>query len=332
MDDHSSHSLSDEIQGLISMPLESLEKVGELRRRWLGKEGTLKEALKNLRNLPPEERVSVASQLNDLQTTLDAFLESEDERLRGDAQAKALEQEYVDLSLPGTHRARGGIHPVTKVERTIQRILASCGFSVLSGPELETEYYCFDALNIPKHHPARDLQDTFFTESGKVLRTHTTSVQSRVLETKQIPLKVASMGRVFRNESEDASHRAMFHQLELIWLEKQIGLSHLTGLITYILKELYGKQKRIRFVSKYYPYTEPSIGAQIDAGGDEWTTVGGAGVIHPAVLREFGYDPSQVQGVAFGLGTSRLVAEFFSMGHLRDVYANDLRVLKGLIA
>jgi phenylalanyl-tRNA synthetase alpha chain len=216
------------------------------------------------------------------------------------------------------------------------------------GPEIETEYYCFDSLNIPKHHPARDMQDTFYTETGHVLRTHTTSVQARLLQTrslfegKKLPIKVASFGKVYRNETEDASHTAMFHQFELVWVEKGLTLANLLAMITHIVKELYGKRRKVQFVPKFYPYTEPSIGPRIDCvicksagcpscGGAGWVTVGGAGMIHRNVLLEFGFNPDEVAGFAFGLGSSRLAGQMYNLPHLRAVYENDLRILKKVV-
>ncbi len=319
-----------------------------VKRDWLAKEGIVKELFKGLRDVPAEEKPAVAQLLNDLRTTVESRLEAKEGALKRLALKKQLEEEYLDCSLPEATPGLGSVHPVTIVEERISEILRPFGFQSVHGPELESEYYCFDALNIPKHHPARDMQDTFYSETGHVLRTHTTSVQARLLqarslfEGKKLPLKIASFGKVYRNETEDASHQAMFHQYELVWVDEGLTLSNLMALITHIVKELYGKRRRVQFVPKFYPYTEPSIGPKIDCsicktagcascGGAGWVTVGGAGMIHRNVLAEFGYDPEKVSGFAFGLGTSRLAGQMYNLPHLRAVYENDLRVLKEIV-
>jgi phenylalanyl-tRNA synthetase alpha chain len=319
-----------------------------LKRDWLSKDGTVKELFKGLRDVPVERKPEVAAALNDLKNLVEAGIESKERFFKESALRKQLEEEYLDLSLPEVGGGLGAVHPITIVEERITEILRPFGFESVMGPELETEYYCFDALNIPKHHPARDMQDTFYTETGHVLRTHTTAVQARMLqnralfEGKKLPLKIASFGKVYRNETEDASHQAVFHQYELVWVEKGLTLSNLQALITHILKELYGKRRKVQFVPKFYPYTEPSIGPRIDCsicrgagcsscGGSGWVTIAGAGMIHRNVLAEFGFDPNEVSGFAFGLGTSRLASQMFNLPHLRAVYENDLRVLREVV-
>jgi len=324
------------------------DDVDLLRRDWLGKEGFVKELFKGLREVSAEEKPAVAQLLNQLREKVEGVLEAKDQGFKSKALQRQLDEEYLDLSLPEAGSGLGAVHPVTIVEERITEILRPFGFQNVMGPEIETDYYCFDSLNIPKHHPARDMQDTYYTETGHVLRTHTTSVQARVLQQRalfengKLPIKVASLGRVYRNETEDASHQAMFHQYELVWVEEGLTLSHLMGLITHILKELYGKRRKVRFVPKFYPYTEPSIGPQIDCsvcrgegcaacGGAGWVTVGGAGMVHRNVLSEFAFDPEKVSGFAFGLGTSRLAGQMYNFPHLRSVYENDLRVLKEIV-
>jgi phenylalanyl-tRNA synthetase alpha chain len=324
------------------------EDVEILKRDWLSKDGTIKELFKGLRDVAPEGKPAVAALLNQLKSQVESSLEAKETFFKQGELRKRLEEEFIDLSLPEMGGGLGSVHPVTIVEERITSILRPFGFQSVMGPELESEYYCFDSLNIPKHHPARDMQDTFYTESGHVLRTHTTSVQARMLQSRalfegrRLPLKVASFGKVYRNENEDASHQAMFHQYELVWVEQGLTLANLMGLITHIVKELYGKRRKVQFVPKFYPYTEPSLGPRIDCsickgggcpacGGAGWVTVGGAGMIHRNVLTEFGFDPDQVSGFAFGLGTSRLAAQMYDMPHLRAVYENDLRILKEVV-
>ncbi len=311
-----------------------------VRRDWLSKEGIIKSLFKQLKDVPVADKPAAAQKLNALRDKLDKFVAQKELEFEAKLRDTKLSAEFYDLSLPGSSPGVGSVHPVTMVERKIAEILRPFGFKSVQGPEIETEYYCFDALNIPAHHPARDMQDTFYTHTGHVLRTHTTSVQSRVLEKGQVPIKVASFGRVYRNETEDPSHQAMFHQFELVWIEPGLTLANLTGLISHILKELYGKRRKVRFVPKFYPYTEPSIGPQIDCaickgvgcsacGGSGWVTIAGAGMVHRNVLKEFKLDPDKVSGFAFGMGTSRLASQFCNIPTLKEVYENDVRILKG---
>lgn len=319
-----------------------------LSREWLSKDGIVKTLFKQLQVIEPPDKPRYAQGLNQLKTLLEKEIASKERQFSNEKLNQSLKDEYYDCSLPSNYPGLGAVHPVTQVERKIAEILKPFGFSNVLGPEIESEYYCFDALNIPPHHPARDMQDTFYTDNGFLLRTHTTSVQARMLEecSKQknrgLPLKIASFGRTYRNETEDASHQAMFHQFELVWLEEGLTLSNLMALIQHILKELYGTRRKVKFVPKFYPYTEPSLGPQIDCifcksegcaacGYAGWVTVGGSGMVHGKVLREFNYDPEKVQGFAFGLGTSRLAAQVTNIPKLKMVYENDLRILRGLI-
>jgi phenylalanyl-tRNA synthetase alpha chain len=306
---------------------------------WLSKEGTIKGLFARLREVSPAEKPGIASRLNFLKETAERFVREKEEELKTALIEARIQDEFIDLSLPSGGTALGMAHPITLVERRISEILRPFGFKSVYGPEIETEYFCFDSLNIPKHHPARDLQDTFYTSTKHVLRTHTTSVQSRKLKEGGDIIKIASFGRAYRNETEDASHQSMFHQFELVWLEEGITTANLMGLISHILKELFGKRRKVRFVPKFYPYTEPSLGPQIDCsicnakgcpscGGAGWVTVGGSGMIHRNVLTEFGYDPNKVGGMAFGLGTSRIAAQFYGFPTLKSVYDNDTRVFR----
>lgn len=316
-----------------------------LHVKWLSKKGIIKTLFAELRNVEPEQRALIAAELNRLKVAVEEFCQGKEQEFeRAGLQARLLE-EFFDLSLPSQSTGLGQLHPIAKIERKIMSVLEPLGFKAVYGPEIETEYYCFDSLNIPKHHPARDMQDTFYTDTGHVLRTHTTSVQARVLEAGggriNEPLKVASFGRVYRNETEDASHTSMFHQFELIWIEAGLKFCHLVGLVEHILRALYGAETMVRFVPKFYPYTEPSVGAQIACGlcqgagcsfcgGAGWSTIAGAGMVHSQVLREFKYEPEKVSGIAFGLGTTRLAAQAFKLPRGKMLYEPDVRTIKSL--
>lgn len=308
------------------------EELESLRVSLLGKDGVFRRLFADLRSLSADEKPQTAAKLNELKSLVEGMLASQGSLILSELNKKKLQEQRVDLTYPMLGSGIGRAHPITRVELDIAEVLTAYGFRHVEGPEAEEEYYCFDALNIPKHHPARDMQDTFYTDTQQVLRTHTSSVQTRELEKKELPVKIACRGRVYRNETIDASHSDMFHQYEVLWVEPGLKLPHLLDLLTQVLKELYGKSRKIKFVPKFYPYTEPSIGALINSlDGSGWTTVGGAGMVHRKVLQEFGYDVEKVSGLAFGLGTSRLVSERFGIPTMRDLYDNDLRILKKLV-
>lgn len=319
-----------------------LTQLDELRRRHTGKSSAVKQALRTLRDVPEAERPQVAATLNEAQRTLEAELAVAAERLEARADSQRLEREWEDLSLPGAAPRRGSRHPVTDIERRCLAVLRQLGFRLVDGPEVESEFYNFDALNIPRHHPARDMQDTFFTSEGLLLRSHTTPVQARVLEQRPpLPIRVASAGRVYRNEAVDATHVPMFHQLEGFWVDRGLGFAHLKGILRFVVQALYGPERLFRFKPKYYPYTEPSLGMDLaciacsGAGcnachGAGWVTVIGAGMIHRRVLATFGYDPDEVTGLAFGWGTTRMAAQWIGATQIRSLYEQDLRLFRAI--
>ncbi|MEL6343905.1 MAG: phenylalanine--tRNA ligase subunit alpha, partial [Myxococcota bacterium] len=241
-----------------------------------------------------------------------------------------LEAERMDLTMPGIAPRRGSRHPLTAVERRCMAVMRQLGFRRVDGPEVELQYFNFDALNIPKHHPARDMQDTFYVDGDLVLRTHTTSVQARALsKSPPLPFKIVSQGRVYRNEAVDATHLAMFHQFEGIWVEEGLTFAHLKGVLAFIVETLYGEGK-IRFKPKFYPYTEPSIGVDLQTADGGWVTILGAGMIHPKLLINFGYDPDKVAGIAFGLGTTRMASAAVGIDTVKPLYDQDLSLQSAL--
>lgn len=318
------------------------DELDEARRVHTGRKSAIKAAFKTLRDLPADERPEVAKALNQAQATMKAELDEAEEHIEEKAIAARIEHEWMDLTLPGVAPRRGAIHPLTAVERRCMDVLRRLGFEWVDGPEVEDAYYNFDALNIPEHHPARDMQDTFWVTGGKLLRSHTTTVQARVLEQHPpLPIRIASMGRVYRNEAVDATHLAMFHQLEGLWIDKHLTFAHLKGVLSFIAHALYGKGRDIRFKPEYYPYTEPSIGCDVSCGvcggsgcdachDTGWVTILGAGMVHPKVFLEFDYDPSEVSGIAFGLGTTRMTAQSHGVTKIKDLYEQDQRVLRAL--
>jgi phenylalanyl-tRNA synthetase alpha chain len=313
----------------------------EVRRLHTGKKSPIKSAFKELRSVAAEERSTVAAALNQASQTIASELDAATATVAANALAAQLNAEWQDLSMPGQAARRGARHPLTEVENKCMDVLRRLGFELVDGPEIDAAYYNFDALNIPEHHPARDMQDTFWVTGGLLLRSHTTTVQARVLESKpELPIRIASAGRVYRNEAVDATHLAMFHQFEGLWIDKGLTFANLKGLLSFIAKSLYG-EGRIRFKPKFYPYTEPSVGVDLacalcDGVGCEachgagWVTILGAGMVHPKVFREFGYDPDEVTGIAFGLGTTRMAAQWAGVGKVKSLYDQELAVLHDL--
>ena len=312
--------------------------VDEAVRVHTGKKSALKAALKGLGGLPPEDRKAVAQALNAARQEMEAEASAAKDAAAEQAIAARLDAEWQDLSLPGVSPQRGMRHPVLATEERLMNVMRRLGFTRVTGPEVEHPYYNFDALNIPEHHPARDMQDTFWVDGGLCLRSHTTTVQARVLQQKPpLPVKICAAGRVYRNEAVDATHLAMFHQFEAIWVERGLTFAHLKGTLALLAREIFGEDRRVRFKPKFYPYTEPSLGLDLacvmcdGAGcaachGAGWVTVLDAGMVHPKVFREFGYDPSEVSGIAFGIGTSRFGAQAVGIVRARSLYEMDLRV------
>ena len=343
--------LEDAIHNLNSFKKDELLS---FKAKWLSKDGLIKLILKNIKDIDPELKAEYSSKCNLLRNKAEEALNKAEESLKNTDIQNRLKKEFFDMTLPSKTPGLGKMNPLSIAEVTISKILKQCGFKVVSGPLIESELYCFDSLNIKKDHPARDLQDTFFCElpsienklqyqsfAGKesqyVLRTHTTSIQARYIEKsaekKEFPLKIVTYGSAFRNEAEDATHTSNFHQFELVWIEKGITLSNLMGLISFIIKELFGKRQKIRFVPKFYPYTEPSIGVQIEDTkfdgnyelGSGWITIAGAGMIHQNVFKAFNLQDEGLTGVAFGIGTSRIASSMINSTDIRDLYGNDLR-------
>jgi len=313
----------------------------EVRRAYTGKKSPIKAAFKDLRNVDADQRPQVAAALNQAQQTIEAEIEAAIQAAAGQALNAQLDQEWQDLSMPGLAQKRGARHPLTVVENQCMDVLRQLGFELVDGPEIDTAYHNFDALNIPEHHPARDMQDTFWVTGGLLLRSHTTTVQARVLgEKPDLPIRIATAGRVYRNEAVDATHLAMFHQFEGIWIDRGLTFAHLKGTLSFIARSLYG-EGRIRFKPKFYPYTEPSVGVDLacalcDAAGCEachgagWVTILGAGMVHPKVFKEFGYDPDEVSGIAFGLGTTRMASQWAGVSKVKSLYDQELQVLHDL--
>jgi phenylalanyl-tRNA synthetase alpha chain len=303
----------------------------QAKARYLGKAGALTELLKGLGKLSAEERPAAGALINAAKQKLEEALNAQRELIVGRVLEASLAEESVDVTLPGRGRNTGGLHPVSRTMERIEQLFRSVGFEVADGPEIETDFYNFTALNQPENHPARSMHDTFYLTDGKhLLRTHTSPIQIRYMEQHQPPIRIIAPGRVYRVDS-DATHSPMFHQVEGLWIDEQISFAHLKGvLIDFFQRFFENDDLKVRFRPSFFPFTEPS--AEIDMSfGDGWLEVGGCGMVHPNVLRNVGIDGERYQGFAFGLGPDRLAMLRYGVNDLRLFYENDLRFLKQFV-
>jgi len=294
---------------------------------YLGRNGALTEALKSLGTLPPAERPAAGARINDAKAKLETALARRREELADEKLARSLAAEAVDVSLPGRGAGVGGLHPITRVMERVETLFRSLGFAVADGPEIEDDFHNFTALNTPENHPARSMQDTFYVDGGLVLRTHTSPVQIRHMETHAPPVKIIAPGRVYRVDS-DATHSPMFHQVEGLWIDEHVSFADLKGVITEFLRRFFERDDiNVRFRPSFFPFVEP--GAEIDMafGDGGWLELAGAGQVHPNVLNAVGIDPERWQGFAFGMGYDRLAMLRYGVNDLRLFFENDLRWL-----
>ena len=303
-------------------------KLEQAKARYLGKSGALTELLKGLGKLPAADRPAFGSRVNAAKERLEAALHERRERIQAHKLEARLEEEALDVTLPGRGLGIGGEHPVIRTMERIETLFRSIGFEVAEGPEIETDYYNFTALNQPENHPARSMHDTFYLTDGKyLLRTHTSPIQIRYLESHRPPVKIIGAGRVYRVDL-DATHSPMFHQVEGLWLDEHITFADLKGVLIEFLRKFFEREDlRVRFRPSFFPFTEPS--AEIDMSfGEGWLEMGGAGMVHPNVLKNVDIDSEKYQGFAFGLGPDRLAMLRYGVNDLRLFFENDLRFLK----
>jgi phenylalanyl-tRNA synthetase alpha chain len=308
--------------------IERTDQLEQAKARFLGRSGALTELLKGLGKLPAGERPAMGSRINAAKAQLEAALHAQREKIQAAQLDARLAEERLDVTLPGRGMGRGGLHPVTRTMERVEALFQSLGFEVAHGPEIETDYYNFTALNQPENHPARSMHDTFYLEGGGyLLRTHTSPIQIRYMEKHRPPVKIIAPGRVYRVDS-DATHSPMFHQVEGLWIDTHITFADLKGVLIDFLRNFFEREDlKVRFRPSFFPFTEPS--AEIDMSfGDGWLEMGGAGMVHPDVLRNVGVDSEQYQGFAFGLGPDRLTMLRYGVDDLRLFFENDLRFLK----
>ena len=305
-----------------------LNKWAEIKSSLVGKKSDLQVMLKDVARLPAEQRSIVGKQVNVLKQELNKALDEKKQQLTKQELESKLQAQSKDLSLPGWGGAVGQHHPLAIEMKRIMAIFKGFGFSVLKGPEIESEWYNFEALNIPKHHPARDMHDTFYTKQGDVLRTHTSPVQIRALQQYELPLKIIVPGRVFRCDA-DVTHSPVFHQCEGLYVAPKTSVAELKGVLEAFCRRYFGSETRLRFRSSYFPFTEPSFEVDIsykqDGKPSQWLEVLGAGMVHHNVLKAVNIDPEAYQGFAFGLGVDRLAMLRSKLYDIRKLYENDCR-------
>ncbi|KXJ48933.1 MAG: phenylalanine--tRNA ligase subunit alpha [Cycloclasticus sp. Phe_18] len=317
---------------------QSLSVVEEIRVSYLGKKGVFTRQMKTLGSLSPEERPIVGATINHAKQQFQTLLEQRKAQLENELLSKRLSEETIDVTLPGRGQSVGGVHPVTRTMRRIEQIFNRIGFDVAMGPEVEDDFHNFEALNIPAHHPARAMHDTFYFDEHTLLRTHTSPVQIRVMENQQPPLKVIAPGRVYRCDS-DITHTPMFHQVEGFVVDKNINFADLKGVISEFLKAFFEKDVSVRFRPSYFPFTEPSAEVDIECvmcegkgcrvcGHTGWLEVLGCGMIHPEVFRHINIDSDEFTGFAFGMGVERLTMLRYKINDLRLFFENDLKFLR----
>ena len=318
---------------------DGLAKLNDVRVSILGKKGELTAVLKGMKDVAPEDRPKVGQWVNETREAIEAKLEETKKKLEAAELEHRLEHEVIDVTLPAKKNRVGHTHPNTMVLEEVERIFTGMGYEVVEGPEVEYDYYNFEALNIPANHPAKDEQDTFYITDKILLRTQTSPVQVRVMENKKSPIRMIAPGRVFRADEVDATHSPSFHQIEGMVIDKGITFSDLKGTLTQFVQQLFGKETNVKFRPHHFPFTEPS--AEMDVScfkcggkgcrfckGEGWIEILGCGMVHPRVLRMSGIDPEEYSGFAFGIGQERITLLKYEIDDMRLLYENDDRFLK----
>ena len=318
---------------------DALEKLNEIRVAYLGKKGELTSVLKSMKDVAPEERPQVGQLVNDARAQIEEKLEETKKALARRAREEQMKKEVIDVTLPAKKMKIGHSHPNTIALEEVERIFIGMGYEVVEGPEVEYDHYNFEKLNIPKGHPARDEQDTFYINDNILLRSQTSPVQVRTMETRKPPIRIIAPGGVFRSDEVDATHSPSFHQIEGLVIDKNITLSDLKGTLAEFAKELFGEETKVKFRPHHFPFTEPS--AEMDVScfkcggkgcrfckGSGWIEILGCGMVHPHVLEMCGINPDEYSGFAFGVGLERIALLKYEIDDMRLLYENDIRFLK----
>ena len=318
---------------------DALEKLNDIRVAYLGKKGQLTSVLKSMKDVPPEERPKVGQMVNDARALIEGKLEEARTALAKKAREEQMKKEVIDVTLPAKRNHVGHSHPNTIALEEVERIFVGMGYEVVEGPEVEYDLYNFEKLNIPKNHPARDEQDTFYINENIVLRSQTSPVQVRTMEQEKLPIRMIAPGRVFRSDEVDATHSPSFHQIEGLVIDKNITFADLKGTLAEFAKELFGPETKVKFRPHHFPFTEPS--AEVDVTcfkwggrgcrfckGSGWIEILGCGMVHPHVLEMSGIDLEEYSGFAFGVGLERIALLKYEIDDMRLLYENDIRFLK----
>ena len=322
--------LSDATANLAAV--KSMPELEQVKAKYLGKSGSLTEQLKKLGAMTPEEKKTAGALVNQAKELVESLIAEARGRISSAELEAKLNAESIDVTLPGRSAGLGGLHPVTRALERIEALFATMGFSVADGPEIETDYHCFTALNTPPNHPARSMQDTFYiANSDHVLRPHTSPVQIRYMEAHKPPIRIICPGRVYRCD-HDATHSPMFHQIEGLWIDEGISLADLKGTLTQFFRAFFERDDmQIRFRPSFFPFVEPGVEVDMEwenkGGKIKWLEIGGAGVVHPQVLRNGGIDPETFSGFAFGMGLDRLAMLKYGVNDLRLFFENDMKFL-----
>ncbi len=315
------------------------KEIEEYRVKYLGKKGELTAILKQMGGLSAEERPVIGQLANEVRGAIETAIANQGEKMKKAALEEKLQKETLDITMPSKTTKQGGLHPINIVLNDLIDIFQSMGFDVVDGPEVETDYYNFEALNVPADHPARDMQDTFFLSENMILRSQTSAAQIRTMEQRKPPIKMVCPGRVFRADEVDATHSPVFHQMEGLVVDKGITMCDLKGVLEQFAREIYGPDTKVKFRPSFFPFTEPSVEVDVSCSecggkgcrvckGSGWIEILGAGMVHPNVLRRCGIDPEVYSGFAFGIGIDRLAITRYKISDIRLLFENDVRFLE----
>jgi phenylalanyl-tRNA synthetase alpha chain len=339
--------MQEKLQELKKQAQIELEKVADevslqnLKAKFVGRKGGITEIVKSMKDVLPQDRPKMGKLINEVKTFVETLFEEKSNQIKEDKKKRAIAEEKVDVTLPGRSVSVGAKHPVSQVMEEITTIFEKMGFEVAEGPEVETDYYNFEALNIPKNHPARDMQDTFYISDDVVLRTHTSPVQIRIMEKQEPPIKIIAPGRVYRCDS-DVSHTPMFHQIEGLLVDKNVTFGDLKGVLSEFLRLMFGSGLGVRFRPSFFPFTEPSAEVDIECAictgqgcrvckDSGWLEILGCGMVDPQVFKSVKYDPEVYSGFAFGMGIERIAMLKFGINDIRLFFENDVRFLRQFI-
>ena len=337
----------EEIQSVKEEALQKIAEAGDLdtlqqlRVSYLGKKGSVQQLMAVMKTLPREEKPAFGQQVNQVKKEITDALGARMEQVQKEAVAKRLEAEKIDITLAGEDMERGTVHPLMMIQQELEDLFIGMGYKVAEGPEVEQDYYNFELANLPKDHPARDMQDTFYIDPNTLLRTHTTAIQMRELEKAhgQLPIKLICPGKVYRRDDDDATHSHQFMQCEGLVVGDHITLADLKGTLEYMANAMFGNGRKVRFRPSYFPFTEPSVEVDVSCPfcngrgcsvckGSGWIEILGAGMVHPHVLEMNGFDPKKCSGFAFGVGLERVAMLKYGIDDIRNFYTNDVRFLK----